>query len=130
LGQEVVGMDNFSTGSRDNLDQVREAVTAWQWRHFRFVEADIRSLAACREACRSVDCVLHEAALSSVPQSMASPIATHEINVSGFLNMLTAAQAAGVSRFVYAGSSAAYGDDAAASKTEAEIGRALSPYAL
>ena len=130
LGQRVVGLDNFSSGNGDNLAQVRDAVGERQWRNFQFIEGDIRSLATCRLACRSVELVLHQAALSSVPQSIANPIDANDTNIAGFLNMLTAAHGAGVSRFVYAGSSATYGDDSALAKKESEIGRPLSPYGL
>jgi len=130
LGQRVVGLDNFSSGNGGNLAQVKNAVGERQWRNFQFIEGDIRSLATCRLACRSVELVLHQAALSSVPQSIDNPIAANETNIAGFLNMLSAARGAGVSRFVYAGSSAAYGDDPAPAKQEAGIGRPLSPYGL
>lgn len=130
LDQRVIGLDNFSLGNRSNLAQARDAVTVSQWRNFRFIEGDIRSLAKCREACRGVEFVLHQAALGSVPLSIADPIATHDSNVMGFLNMLVAAHGAGVSRFVYAGSSAIYGDHPALPKVEHEIGEPLSPYAV
>jgi UDP-N-acetylglucosamine 4-epimerase len=120
LGQTVIGLDNFSTGKRDNVAHL----------DFRLIEGDIRSLETCREACRSVDVVLHEAALGSVPRSIDKPIPTHESNVNGFLNMLIAARDAGVSRFVYASSSAVYGDDDTTPKVEEKIGRAMSPYGL
>src|SRR5687768_3030092 len=90
LDQRVVGLDNFSTGHRRNLDHVEEAVGRNAWRRFRFIEGDIRSLDTCRDACRGVDFVLHQAALGSVPRSIEDPIATHENNVTGFLNMLIA----------------------------------------
>jgi UDP-N-acetylglucosamine 4-epimerase len=128
LDQRVVGLDNFSTGFRHNLDQVREAVGPARWARFRFIEGDIRSLETCRQACGGVDVVLHEAALGSVPRSIDDPIASHESNVTGFLNMLVAARDAGVKRFVYAASSAAYGDHPALPKVEETIGRPLSPY--
>ncbi len=130
LDQRVIGLDNFSTGSRGNLTQVQDAVTESQWRNFRFIEGDIRSLDACRRACRSAEFVLHEAALGSVPGSIADPIASHDSNVTGFLHMLVAAHGAGVSRFVYAGSSATYGDQPGLLKVEPECGRPLSPYAV
>src|SRR6266446_5495232 len=130
LDQRVIGLDNFSTGSRGNLTQVQGAVTENQWRNLRFIEGDIRSIDTCRRACRSVECVLHQAALASVPRSISDPIASHDSNVTGFLNMLVAAHGAGGSRFVYAGSSATYGDHPALPKVEAQIGRPLSPYAV
>jgi UDP-N-acetylglucosamine/UDP-N-acetylgalactosamine 4-epimerase len=128
LGQRVVGLDNFSTGFRHNLDQVRDAVGPEDWARFHFIEGDIRSLEACRQACAGVDVVLHEAALGSVPRSIDDPITSHECNVTGFLNMLVAARDAKVKRFVYAASSAAYGDWPGLPKVEDEIGRPLSPY--
>ena len=128
LGQRVVGLDNFATGFRHNLDQVREAVGPHAWSSFRFIEGDIRSLETCREACRGADVVLHQAALGSVPRSIEDPIASHATNVTGFLNMLVAARDAGVKRFVYAASSAAYGDWPGLPKVEHTIGRPLSPY--
>ena len=130
LDQNVIGLDNFSTGNRDNLRQVKEAVGEERWRRFRLIDGDIRSLATCRQACRSAEVVLHQAALGSVPRSMEDPVASHESNVTGFLNMLVAARDAGVARFVYAGSSATYGDHPGLLKTEPEIGRPLSPYAV
>jgi UDP-N-acetylglucosamine 4-epimerase len=130
LNQRVIGLDNFSSGNRGNLAQVKDAVSESEWKSFRFIEGDIRSLDTCRRACRSVNVVLHQAALGSVPRSIEDPIATHDSNVAGFLNMLVAAHAAGVSRFIYAGSSAVYGDHPALPKTEPETGRPLSPYAV
>jgi UDP-N-acetylglucosamine 4-epimerase len=127
-GQRVVGLDNFSTGFQHNLDQVRSAVGPEAWKRFRFIEGDIRSLDTCREACKGVDYVLHEAALGSVPRSIDDPITSHESNVTGFLNMLVAARDAKVKRFVYAASSAAYGDHPGLPKVEETIGRPLSPY--
>jgi len=129
LDQRVIGLDNFSTGHRNNLAQVREAVTEERWRRFRFIDGDIRSLDACRQACRAADFVLHQAALGSVPRSMEDPVAAHESNVTGFLNVLVAARDAGVARFVYAGSSAVYGDRSRLLKVEPDVGRPLSPYA-
>lgn len=130
LNQQVVGLDNLSTGSRGNLTQVKDAVGESQWRKFRFVEGDIRSLDTCRGACGCAEIVLHQAALGSVPHSLSDPIASHDSNVTGFLNMLVAARDAGVSRLVYAGSSATYGDHPGLPQVEAQIGRPLSPYAL
>jgi UDP-N-acetylglucosamine/UDP-N-acetylgalactosamine 4-epimerase len=127
-GHRVVGLDNFSTGYRHNLELVRAAVGEEPWQRFHFIEGDIRSLATCHQACAGVDIVLHEAALGSVPRSLEDPIATHECNVTGFLNMLVAARDAKVGRFIYAASSAAYGDHEASPKVEDQIGRPLSPY--
>lgn len=130
LGQQVVGLDSFATGHRRNLDEVRDAVGTAAWQRHRFMEADIRDVAACREACAGVDIVLHQAALGSVPRSLADPIATNGANVDGFLNMLVAAREAGVRRFVYAASSSTYGDHPALPKVEEVTGRPLSPYAV
>ncbi len=129
-GQEVVSLDNFATGYRQNLDEVRAAVGAGAWQRHRFVEADIAELAACRKACEGVSVVLHEAALGSVPRSIADPLLTHASNATGFLNMLVAARDAGVARFVYAASSSTYGDHPGLPKVEDAIGRPLSPYAV
>ena len=101
-----------------------------QWSRHRFIEADVRDAGACRLACRGVDIVLHQAALGSVPRSIADPIATNAANVDGFVNLLVAARDAGVKRFVYASSSSIYGDHPALPKVEDTIGRPLSPYAL
>lgn len=130
LGQTVVGLDNFATGHRRNIDEVRSLVTPEQWLRHCFIEADIRDPVACREACRDVDFVLHQAALGSVPRSLVNPLATNAANVDGFLNMLVAARDAGVKRFVYAASSSTYGDHEALPKVEDQIGRPLSPYAV
>ena len=129
LNQRVVGLDNFATGKPKNLERVKELVAPAQWARFRFMEGDISDLAACQRACAGVDLVLHEAALGSVPFSMKDPLASHRSNVTGFLNMLLAARDAKVKRFVYASSSAIYGDDPGLPKVEEKIGRPLSPYA-
>ena len=130
LDQQVVGLDNFATGHQHNLDEVRTLVSPEQWARFRFIRGDIRELADCQAACAGVDYVLHEAALGSVPRSVADPVLTNSANVTGFLNMLVAARDAGVKRFVYAASSSTYGDHPALPKVEDSIGRPLSPYAV
>ncbi len=130
LNQQVVGLDDFSTGHRRNLDEVRTAVGEQAWARFRFREGDIRDLAVCREVMQGVNHVLHQAALGSVPRSLADPIATNAVNIDGFLNVLVAARDAGVSSFVYAASSSTYGDHEALPKVEEAIGRPLSPYAV
>lgn len=130
LDQNVVSLDNFSTGYRRNLDEVRDAVGADAWRRHAFFEGDICDLAMCRRACEGVDIVLHEAALGSVPRSIADPLLTHAANATGFLNMLVASRDAGVDRFVYAASSSTYGDHPGLPKVEDNIGRPLSPYAV
>lgn len=130
LDQTVVGLDNFATGHRRNLDEVKTLVSPAQWQRFHFIEADIRDPDACRHACREVDFVLHQAALGSVPRSLADPLATNASNIDGFLNMLVAARDAKVRRFVYAASSSTYGDHPDLPKVEETIGRPLSPYAV
>lgn len=130
LGQRVVGLDNFATGHRHNLEQVHASVGAERWANFRFVEGDIRDVDACRNACAGVDYVLHQAALGSVPRSLEDPLATHAANNTGFINMLVAARDAQVKRFVYAASSSTYGDHPGLPKVEDVIGKPLSPYAV
>ena len=130
LDQTVTGLDNFSTGHRHNLDQVRYAVTPAQWQRFSFVEGDIRDMETCNRVCVAQEMVLHEAALGSVPRSVADPLLTHANNVNGHLNMLVAARDAGVKRFVYAASSSTYGDHPGLPKKEDILGRPLSPYAV
>ena len=127
LDQKVIGLDNFSTGFQHNLDEVQSAVSSQQWRQFTFVKGDIRNLEACRQVCAGVDYVLHQAALGSVPRSIADPITTNENNISGFLNMLVAARDAKVRRFVYAASSSTYGDHPDLPKVEDKIGQTLVP---
>jgi UDP-N-acetylglucosamine 4-epimerase len=126
LGQEVVGLDNYATGRRANLDDVVSPERAGR---FRMIEGDILDLHTCRAACVDVDHVLHQAALGSVPRSVKDPIASHRANVDGFLNVMIAARDAGIARVVYASSSSVYGDDARLPKREDATGRALSPYA-
>lgn len=130
LDQQVVGLDNFETGYRKNLERVRELVQPEQWNRFRFDEGDIRDLDACNKAVAGVDYVLHEAALGSVPRSLEDPIHTNDTNITGFLNMLTASRDAKVKRFVYAASSSTYGDHPGLPKVEDIIGKPLSPYAV
>ncbi len=130
LDQRVVGLDNFATGHMCNLDEVQTLVTSEQWANFHFMQGDIRYLSDCQSACNGIDHVLHQAALGSVPRSLADPIATNETNVTGFLNMLVAARDAHVQSFTYAASSSTYGDHSALPKVEANIGNPLSPYAV
>ena len=159
LNQKVVGLDNFATGHRKNLNLVRKAVGEKSWKRFHFIRGDIRKLKDCykafglkmpkvsggqmaaserlqattnrpRRTTHSVDIVLHQAALGSVPRSIKDPLSTHEVNVTGFVNMLMAAKNAGVRRFVYASSSSVYGDSTVLPKQEDKIGRQLSPYAV
>lgn len=128
LGQKVVGVDNFSTGHRANIDDaVRGGLESTG--DFRMVEGDIRDMETCRAVCEGADYVLHHAALGSVPWSMDDPLRTNAVNVDGFLNMLVAAKDAGIKRFVYASSSAVYGDTPDYPQIENSVGRPLSPYA-
>ncbi len=126
-GAQVVGLDNFATGHRRNLDDaLRRSGGAAR---FAFIEGDIADAAVCQRAVAGVDYVLHQAALGSVPRSIERPLDSHRANVDGFVNMLVAARDARVRRFVYASSSSVYGDDAGLPKVEARVGRVLSPYA-
>lgn len=129
LNQPVVGLDNFATGYKRNLDDVAARVGSAAFAGFRFVEGDIREPRTCAAAMQGVDIVLHQAALGSVPRSMEDPLSSHTTNVDGFVNVLLAAHAARVQRVVYASSSSVYGDEAAQPKVEERIGRPLSPYA-
>ena len=134
LNQKVVGLDNFATGHQHNLDEVKGLVSNEQWQNFNFVEGDIRDYKDCEKALtynkQTVDYVLHQAALGSVPRSIADPVLTNSANITGFLNMLTAAKEAKVSSFTYAASSSTYGDHPALPKVEENIGNPLSPYAV
>ena len=130
IDQRVVGLDNFSTGFQHNLDEVKGLVTDAQWQRFTFIEGDIQNIDICRQACKGVDFVLHQAALGSVPRSIEDPITTNANNITGFLNMLVAARDAAVQRFVYAASSSTYGDHPDLPKVEDNIGNPLSPYAV
>lgn len=130
LNQNIVGLDNFSTGHQHNLDAVKELVTDEQWARFRFVEGDICDYETCVNSLKNVDYVLHQAALGSVPRSIADPINTNASNITGFLNLLTAAKEEKVENFVYAASSSTYGDHPDLPKVEDKIGNPLSPYAV
>lgn len=130
LGQQVVGIDNFSTGKPENLEEVNREVGPEKWEYFKFYEADIRNLEDTHKACEGIDYVLHQAALGSVPRSIDDPITTNQSNIDGFLNMLVAARDASVKRFVYAASSSTYGDHPGLPKVEDRIGKPLSPYAV
>ena len=130
LDQIVIGLDNFATGHQHNLDEVKELIGAERWTRFTFIQGDIRDFAICQTAVEGVDYVLHQAALGSVPRSLLDPIATNDVNINGFLNMLTASRDAAVTSFVYAASSSTYGDHPGLPKVEDTIGRPLSPYAV
>ena len=119
--QRVIGLDNFATGYRHNLQESPL---------FTFIEGDIRESKTCQQACEGIDFVLHQAALGSIPRSIKDPITTHEVNATGFVNMLTAAKEAQVKRFVYASSSSVYGDSPVLPKVETHQGNPLSPYAV
>lgn len=121
---EVRVLDNFATGSFDNIKHLMDHP------HFELQVGDIRNLLDCQKAAEGVAYVLHEAALGSVPRSINDPITTNDVNVSGFLNMLVASRDAGVKRFVYAASSSTYGDSKSLPKVEDVIGKPLSPYAI
>jgi UDP-N-acetylglucosamine 4-epimerase len=129
-GQDVVVLDNFATGYQRNLDQAVAGAGTGAAQRLRVVEGVIRDREACAAAVDGCDIVLHQAALGSVPRSIADPLTSHDVNVTGFLNMLDAARGAEVSRFVYAASSSTYGDDPNLPKREERIGRPLSPYAV
>ncbi|NOJ20342.1 NAD-dependent epimerase/dehydratase family protein [Vibrio jasicida] len=130
LNQTVVGLDNFATGHQHNLDEVKGLVSEAQWDRFTFIEGDIRDPKACQQAVQGVDYVLHQAALGSVPRSIADPLTTNAANITGFLNMLDAARQEEVKSFTYAASSSTYGDHPALPKVEENIGNPLSPYAV
>jgi UDP-N-acetylglucosamine 4-epimerase len=130
LNQKVIGLDNFSTGHKSNLDEVRKSVYKNQWSNFKFLEGDIINLNICHKATKGVDFILHQSALGSVPRSIEDPINTNNSNVNGFLNMLVAARDSKVKSFIYAASSSTYGDHTDLPKKEDRIGRPLSPYAV
>lgn len=130
LNQKVIGLDNFATGYQENIDDALANVSDQQRKQFIFYQGDIRNLDDCEKAMTGVDYVLHQAALGSVPRSIVTPDITNETNVTGFLNMLLTAKNAEVKRFIYASSSAVYGDSPILPKQEHHIGNPLSPYAV
>ncbi len=130
LNQQVVGFDNFSTGSKDNLDDIKNSLEKGKWDNFSFQEGDLSNFSDCQKACRNVNFVLHQAALGSVPRSIENPIVTNNSNISGFLNIILASKEAKVDSFTYAASSSTYGDHPALPKEESSIGNPLSPYAV
>ncbi len=129
MGQVVYGVDNFITGKRERLDALAKQNTPEALKNFEFVEGDLQDIEICRRLCRGTAIVLHHAAIGSVPESIANPLATHANNVNTFVNMTVAAKEAGVERFVYASSSSVYGDDPHLPKMEGKVGKPLSPYA-
>jgi UDP-N-acetylglucosamine 4-epimerase len=130
LDQPVTGLDDFSTGYRRNLDEVRARVGDARFARFRLVEGDVASPDVCRDATQGVEVVLHQAALGSVPRSIAEPLDSNAANVTGHLALLEAARKGGIRRFVYASSSSVYGDSESLPKLETDLGRPLSPYAV
>jgi UDP-N-acetylglucosamine 4-epimerase len=129
LNQRVIGLDNYATGTWQNLQQVRDLVGTRRWKNFRQIDADITNAPTCVRVSRGVDFVLHEAALGSVPRSVASPVESHSSNVTGTLNLLVAARDQKIRRFVFASSSSVYGDSPELPKREDNTGSCLSPYA-
>ncbi len=128
LDQTVIGLDNFSTGLVENLKEVERSVGSF-WSNFKIIEGDIRSFSDCKTALEGVNFLLHQAAISSVPFSINHPILTHQVNVSGFLNLMQASMEQGVNRIVYASSSSVYGESGNLPLSEAEMPRPISPYA-
>ena len=124
LNNEVICLDNFATGKKENITPFLTNP------NYTLIEGDIRKLSDCQLAVKGVDYVLHQAALGSVPRSIKDPITSNEVNVSGFLNMLIASKDSGVKRFIYAASSSTYGDSESLPKVEDKIGKPLSPYAI
>ncbi len=124
LNNEVICLDNFATGKKENITPFLTNP------NYTLIEGDIRNISDCQLAVKGVDYVLHQAALGSVPRSIKDPITSNEVNVSGFLNMLIASRDSGVQRFIYAASSSTYGDSEALPKVEDQIGKPLSPYAI
>ncbi|OQW50290.1 MAG: Vi polysaccharide biosynthesis protein VipB/TviC [Proteobacteria bacterium SG_bin7] len=130
LNQKVTGLDNFITGHRQNLNDIKSQLPSNQWKNFNFIEGDIRSPDTCNTAVKKIDFVSHQAALGSVPRSIKDPMATNDHNINGFVNMINAAKNANVKAFVYASSSSVYGDHPTLPKIEPQIGKMLSPYAV
>ena len=125
-GDNVICLDNFSTGHIENILPLIEKYPTT----FKLIVGDIRNMNDCRKAVDGVEYVLHEAALGSVPRSIKDPVTTNEVNIGGFLNMIIASRDAGVKRFIFAASSSTYGDSKTLPKVEDVIGKPLSPYAI
>lgn len=130
LKQNVVGLDNFSTGSWDNLDSVYNKYPNEFKKNFKLIKGDICSVANCEQAMTGIDYVLHHAAIASVPLSIEYPEVTHQVNTTGFINMLNAAKDAHVKRFIYTSSSAVYGNSHQLKKHESGPVIPISPYAV
>ena len=130
LGQNVIGLDDLSTGREENLIEVKKIVGITKWKNFKFIQASINSYDDCLEATKDIDFVLHQAALGSVPRSLAYPQDTHRVNVDGFVNILRSCNVNKVKRLIFASSSSVYGDIEESPKLEENIGNVLSPYAL
>lgn len=130
LDQKVIGLDDFSTGHKHNLIEVKSNIAKKNWNNFKFLEGSIKDYNKCLEVVKGSDYVLHQAALGSVPRSIKDPIETNNVNISGFLNMLYASKENNVSSFIYAASSSTYGDHKDLPKKEDIIGKPLSPYAI
>ena len=130
LDQNVIGLDNFETGRKENLEDVKSELSKDQWSRFNFVKGDIKDIDTCYKVCKGIDFVLHQAALGSVPRSIKDPIATNNVNIGGFLNILEASKKSKVKSFTYAASSSSYGDHQDLPKVEEKTGKPLSPYAV
>lgn len=128
--QHIIGIDNFSTGKKENLFDVKKNVDKTQWKNFQFFEFNIEEYDKCNEITKDIDFILHQAALGSVPRSISDPILSNNANVNGFLNIINSAKDNNVKSFVYAASSSTYGDHLSLPKTEDKIGKPLSPYAV
>lgn len=129
LEQRVVGLDDLSACGRKNLDHLNAVLPPDIWNRFMFIKGDVRDPESCAAACKGVDFVLHHAAIGSVPRSLEDPVNVDRVNVGGFVTMLSAAAAQGVKRFVYASSSAVYGDSGARPNREDQPLAPQSPYA-
>jgi UDP-N-acetylglucosamine 4-epimerase len=123
-GAKVRVFDNLATGNIENLKEFQSHP------NFEFLEGDLRNTQDCAKACSGIDAVCHQAAIGSVPRSIKDPVTTNDVNIGGFVNILTAAKNAGIKRFVYASSSSVYGDEPNLPKKEDKIGNPLSPYAV
>ena len=130
MDQYVIGLDNFATGHRYNLDDIKDSVGPDCFKNFTFIEGSIEDYEICLKACKNIDFVSNQAAIGSVPRSISDPIPTFEANVRGFVNIMHASMISKVKSFTYASSSSTYGDHSALPKKENRIGKPLSPYAL